>query len=253
MHNRQSSARDGTIRYILVVDSKAQELFTTSLLLQRFDYQVWTANTTAQALEMAAVAVPALVIADLSLPGMNGMDLLHLLKQDPRTSSVPVVLLIPAGNEAIVKRCLDEGAAGCISRPIQAEELFRAVQASVEPSPRENIRIETRLAVSVNNVPLKCIEGECASILSEYGMYVPMTKPYPKNEQLTVQIKINNRSVSVKASVLYHHTYGEGPFKEPGMGLKFIGMASEDQDFIRQFIREETMKSINAGAVKNKL
>jgi len=74
-------------------------------------------------------------------------------------------------------------------------------------------------------------------------MYVPMAKPYQKNEQLTVQIKINNRSVSAKASVLYRHMYGEGPFKEPGMGLKFIGMASEDQDFIRQFIREETTKS----------
>ena len=108
------------------------------------------------------------------------------------------------------------------------------------------MRIKTRLAESVNNVPLKCIEGECASILSEYGMYVPIPKPYPKDEQLTVQIKINNRSVSAKASVLYRHTYGEGPFKEPGMGLKFIGMASEDQDFIRQFIREEVMKSVKS-------
>ena len=243
MLDRQFGGQNGTKRYILVVDSKAQELLSTSLLLQRFDYQVWSANTTAQALEMVAVAVPALVIADLSLPGMSGTDLLHLLKQDPRTSSVPVVLLIPDGTEATVKRCLEEGAAGYISKPVQAEELFRTVQASIEPSPRKNIRIKTRLAVSVNNVPLKCIEGECASILSEYGMYVPMAKPYQKNEQLTVQIKINNRSVSAKASVLYRHMYGEGPFNEPGMGLKFIGMASEDQDFIRQFIREETTKS----------
>jgi len=244
MHDNRSGAQNGTRRYIMVVDSKAQELLSTSLLLQRFDYQVWSANTTAQALEMVAVAVPALIIADLSLPGMNGMDLLHLLKQDPRTSSVPVVFLVPAGDEVAVKQCLEEGAAGYISKPIQAEELYRTVQESIEPAPRKNIRIKTRLAVSVNNVPLKCIEGECASILSEYGMYVPMPKPYPKNEQLTVQIKINNRSVSAKASVLYRHTYGEGPFKEPGMGLKFIGMASDDQDFIRQFIRDEATKSV---------
>jgi CheY-like chemotaxis protein len=244
MHDKKSGTQNGTNRYIMVVDSKAQELLSMSLLLQRFDYQVWSANSTAQALEMVAVAVPALVIADLCLPGMSGLDLLHLLKQDPRTSSVPVVFLIPAGDDAAMKQCLEEGAFGCIYKPIQAEDLYRTVQASIELSPRKNIRIKTQLAVSVNNVPLRCIEGECASILSEYGMYVPMPKPYQKNEQLTVHIKINNRSVSAKAAVLYRHTYGEGPFKEPGMGLKFIGMASEDKDIIRQFIREETTKSV---------
>jgi CheY-like chemotaxis protein len=244
MHDKQSDAQNGTKRYIMVVDSKAQELLSTSLLLQRFDYQVWSANTAGQALEMVSVAVPALVIADLVLPGMSGMDLFHLLRQDPRTSSLPVVFLIPAGDGAAEKRCREAGAAGCISKPIQAEELYRTVQAAIEPTPRKNIRIKTRMAVLVNNVPLKCIEGECASILSEHGMYVPIPKPYPKNEQLTVQIKINNRSVSAKASVLYRHTYGEGPFKEPGMGLKFISMAPEDQDFIRQFIREEATKGI---------
>ncbi len=244
MRDKQSDTQEGTKRYIMVVESKSQELLSTSLILQRFDYQVWSANTTGQALEMVSVAVPALIIADLTLPGMSGLDLFHLLKQDPRTSYVPVVFLIPAGDEAAERQCREAGASGCISKPIQAEELYRTVQATIEPAPRKNMRIKTHLAVSVNNVPLKCIEGECASILSEHGMYVPMSKPYPKNEQINIQIKINNRNVSAKASVLYRHMHGEGPFKEPGMGLKFIGMASEDKDFIRRFIREEATKGI---------
>ncbi len=244
MHDTSSGAQNRRNRYILIVDSKTQELFSTSLLLQRFEYQVWSANTAGQALEMVSVAIPALVIADLVLPGMSGMDLFHLLRQDPRTASLPVVFLIPAGDRIAETRCRDVGAAGWISRPIQTEDLYRTVQAAIEPNPRKNIRIQTRMAVSVNNEPLKCIEGQCASILSEHGMYVQIPRPYPRNEHLSVQIKINNRTVSAEATVLYRHTYGEGPFKEPGMGLKFISIAPKDQDFIRQFIKEEVTRGV---------
>jgi CheY-like chemotaxis protein len=238
------SASERNNRYLLVVDSKSQELLSISLLLQRFEYRVCSANTAGQALEMVSGAVPALVLADLVLPGMSGMDLFNLLRQDPSTASVPVVFLIPAGDRASERRCREAGAAGWISKPIQTEDLYRTVQAAIEPTPRANIRIRTRLAVSVNNMPLDSIEVGCASVLSEHGMYVQMPKPYPINERLFVQIKINNRTVFAEASVLYRHAYGEGPFNEPGMGIKFIAVAPEDQEFIRQFIREEVTKGI---------
>ena len=244
MHDTSSDAQNRRNRYILIVDSKTQESFSTSLLLQRFEYQVWSASTAGQALEMVSVAIPALVIADLVLPGMSGMDLFHLLRQGPRTASLPVVFLISAGDHTAETRCREAGAAGWISRPIQTEDLYRTVQRAIEPNPRKNIRIQTRMAVSVNNEPLKCIEGQCASILSEHGMYVQIPRPYPRNEHLSVQIKINNRTVSAEATVLYRHAYGEGPFKEPGMGLKFINIAPKDQDFIRQFIREEVTRGV---------
>jgi len=244
MHDTSSDAQNRRNRYILIVDSKTQESFSTSLLLQRFEYQVWSASTAGQALEMVSVAIPALVIADLVLPGMSGMDLFHLLRQDPRTASLPVVFLISAGDHTAETRCREAGAAGWISRPIQTEDLYRTVQRAIEPNPRKNIRIQTRMAVSVNNEPLKCIEGQCASILSEHGMYVQIPRPYPRNEHLSVQIKINNRTVSAEATVLYRHAYGEGPFKEPGMGLKFISIAPKDQDVIRQFIREEVTRGV---------
>jgi CheY-like chemotaxis protein len=247
MHDTSSGAQKPRNRYILIVDSKTQELFSTSLLLQRFDYQVWSANTAGQALEMVSVAIPALIITDLMLPGISGMDLLHLLRQDPRTASLPVVFLLPAGDFIAERRCREVGAAGWMSRPIQTDDLYRIVQRAIEPNPRKNIRIQTRMAVSVNDQPLNCIEGESSSILSEHGMYVQIPRPYPRNEHLSVQIKIKNRTVSAEATVLYRHSYGEGPFKEPGMGLKFISIAPNDQDFIRRFIRGEVTRGVIQG------
>jgi CheY-like chemotaxis protein/Tfp pilus assembly protein PilZ len=231
---------------ILVVGNKAQELITVSLLLQRFDYVVVTANTAAQALERVSIAVPALIITDLTLPGMSGMDLLHLLKQERRTASIPVVYLVPMTDASSERRCLDLGAAGCISKPVRAEELYRTVQAAIEPWPRESIRIDTRLPVTVNNVPLDCSGDTCEIDLSEQGMFVPMQKPYPRNRRVTVKISINDRTISAEGAVIYCHTAGEGRTSEPGIGLKFVNIAPQDQEFIRKFIRDEVNSDIKA-------
>lgn len=233
-------------RTIVVVGNRAQELITVSLLLQRFEYEVVVASTVGQALEKISDVVPALIITDLTLPGLSGVDLLHLLKQDRRTASIPVVYLVPMSDVASEQRCLDMGAAGCISKPVRAEELYRAVQAAIEPRPRESIRIDTRLPVSVNNVPLDCSGENCEIDLSEQGMFVPMQKPYPRNRRVTVQISINDRTISAEGAVLYCHTPGEGRNREPGIGLKFVNIAPRDQEFIRTFIRDEVSRDIKA-------
>ncbi len=152
--------------------------------------------------------------------------------------------ITPEGDQAAQKRGLDAGAAFCIAKPIEAEELYRSVQAAIEATPRANIRIHTRLSVSLNGVPLDCIEGECAAVLSEHGMYVRMLKPLQRNEQLAIELNVNGRVIPAEAAVLYSHQFGDGPFTEPGMGLKFVRIAAEDRAFIRQFIREEVTRGI---------
>lgn len=244
MIHTASDSTKRTRRYLLVVDSKTTDLFTCAMLLQRFGYRVCTANTSVQALDMVSVAIPALVIADLYLPVMSGVDLNSLLKQDPRTASVPIMFLRPSGDEAAMRRCLALKITA-LPKPIQVEDLYRAVQAAIESTPRSNIRIETRLTVSVNNVPLDCIEGECASVLSEHGMYVRTREPHSRNEHVAVEININGRVIPAEATVLYSHRYGDGPFAEPGMGLKFLRLAPEDHAFIREFIREDVMREVS--------
>jgi hypothetical protein len=175
---------------------------------------------------------------------MSGLDLDNLLKQDPRTASVPVIILRPSEDESAVRRCLAQKIIA-LSKPVQIEELYRAVQAAIETAPRSSIRIETRLTVSVNNTPFDYFEGECASVLSEHGMYVRTREPHGRNERVSVEININGRVIPAEAIVLYSHRYGDGPFAEPGMGLKFLRMAPEDHAFIREFIREDVMRAVS--------
>lgn len=233
-------------RSILVVGSKTEEMRSVSLLLRKFEYKTSVAHSAGEAIQKISEAVPALVITEVVLPGMSGVDLLHLLKQTRRTASIPVIFMIYPTDAASERRCLGTGAAGCITKPVQAEELYRTIQAAIEPVQRRDIRIDTRLSVSVDNVPLDCSGGGCEIELSEGGMYVPMENPYPRDRRITVQFHIMDRTISAEGSVVYSHSSDVVPHKESGMGLKFINIEPRDQEYIRKFIRDEVTRDIRA-------
>ncbi len=246
MDDKSSSAQKRAGRSIVVVSSRTQELLATSLLLQRFEYEVSPANTVAQALEIITIVGPSLVITDMVLPGMSGMFLFHLLRQGAQTADIPIIFVIPAGDAVAERVCLEAGAAGCIAKPVQPEDLYRSVQSAIEPVPRTSIRIETPLVVSLNDVPLDRTEGERVTDLSEQGMYIPVHRPYLRNERLTVQMRIKDRTISAEASVLYYHGSSDGQHRKTGLGLKFTSIAPDDREFIRKFIHDQVTHGITA-------
>ena len=245
MDDKSSSAQKRTGRSIVVVSSRTQELLATSLLLQRFEYEVSPANTVAQALEIISIVGPSLVITDMVLPGMSGMFLFHLLKQGTQTANIPIIFVIPAGDAVAERVCLEAGSAGCIAKPVQPEDLYRIVQSAIEPVPRTSIRIETPLVVSLNNIPLDRADGERVTDLSERGMYIPVQRPFLQNERLTVQMRIKDRTISAEASVLYYHGGSDGQHRKTGLGLKFTNIAPDDREFIRKFIHDQVTQGIN--------
>jgi CheY-like chemotaxis protein len=240
----EAGSSDRSSRFLLVVDSDANSLYYESMLLQRLQYHICSSKTAAEAREMAAVAVPVLIVTAQYLKDATCLELMQRLKEDPRLLRVPVVVLTQDGDLYGERQCLDAGAAACLTKPVQAESLFVAVQEAIEPTPRHNIRINTRLPVMVNEKPLNCGEGECASVLSEHGMYIRTLHPSAKNTLVPLRLDLRGRSVAALAEVLYSHAAGEGPFGEPGMALKFVQIASPDQELLRLFIREEITRGI---------
>jgi len=235
-------------RFIMVADGDMNDLVYISILLQRFHYHVCTAKTAAEALALTAIAPPVLVVTSQFLPDMSGYDLFLRLKLDPRTSEVPVIVITNAGDLLTAKRFRDVGVAACLDKPVKVEDLYPAVQAAIESRPRKNLRITTVLPVTVNGVLLSRDAGECATVLSEHGIYIRTLKPAVVNSRLLVTILVKNRLLSMDAVVLYTYGQGQGLFKEPGMGLKFVRVDPEDREFIRQYIREEITRGVAPSA-----
>ncbi len=239
-----TSAPERRSRFILAVDSNANDLFYLSMLLQRFEYNISTATSGAEGQKTASIAVPSLVITAMNLSDMTGLEFMQRLRRDPRTAATPFLVKLADRKPEMEQVCRRSGAAACLFPPVEAESLYQAVQAAIEPTPRQNIRIHTMMPVLVNGKALDCVEGECASVLSEHGMYVRTLQPFAVNTRLPIQIVVKKRTISVDAVVLYCHKFGEGPFKEPGMGLKFAAISSQDQAFLREFIREEITRGM---------
>ena len=231
-------------RYILVVEGNTNDLFTTAMLLQRFSYPVCTARNARQALDMISVAMPALVVADYGLPGMSGIDLMRVLGSNPRTFAVPVILLMPVSEDGQEKADIELGGHSILRKPLQLEDLYRAVQAEMESTPRTDIRVQAALPVAVNNVPLNSARGECATNLSAQGLYIRMFKYHRANEQVSVKLTIGDHTVKADGTVLYSRRQNTGPFAEPGMAVKFSKITAEDREFIRQYIRDAVTRGI---------
>jgi CheY-like chemotaxis protein len=119
MNGTDSGASIRSTSYMLVVDSDPQGLVSLSRILQRFDYHVCTANTAEEALEMVTVAVPYLVITDMSLSGMNGFELIQYLKQEPATAGVPVIVKTGQLTPELDQMCRQAGAEACVQRPVK--------------------------------------------------------------------------------------------------------------------------------------
>jgi two-component system phosphate regulon response regulator PhoB len=77
---------------ILVVDDEPDQLTVLALLLEIEQFEVVTARDGFQALHLARNQPVALVLTDLMMPGMDGLDLCHALREDPATRHLPIIL-----------------------------------------------------------------------------------------------------------------------------------------------------------------
>jgi len=118
-------------RRILVVDDETQITRVLRTSLSSHAYDVRVANDGETALEIMKDWTPDLVITDLSMPNMNGLELTRRLRT---TSSVPILILSVRGEERTKVRALDAGADDYVTKPFGMDELLARVRASLRRS-----------------------------------------------------------------------------------------------------------------------
>lgn len=113
---------------LLVDDSEAVLAFGRAVLTGHFEISV--ASHGREALEKAAKVPPDLVILDLSMPEMDGSEVLARLKADPRLAAVPVIVV--SSESSRERECLDAGADLFLGKPVAADKLRSAAIATLE-------------------------------------------------------------------------------------------------------------------------
>jgi two-component system KDP operon response regulator KdpE len=119
-------------RRILVVDDESQitRVLRTSLSSQGYDIRV--ANDGETALEIMKDWTPDLVITDLSMPNMDGLELCRRLRL---STKIPIIVLSVKGEEKTKVQALDAGADDYVTKPFGIEELLARVRANLRRAP----------------------------------------------------------------------------------------------------------------------
>ena len=123
---------------------------------------------------------PDIIILDLMLPGMDGLKALSLLKQDPHTKDVPVIIASAKGDESVKVRGLDAGADDYIAKPFGMLELIARVKANLRKSgsrKSEEDLIECG-PVKINNAEhVVYVNGNVVNLtLKEYNLLALLVK-----------------------------------------------------------------------------
>jgi len=111
---------------ILIVDDVPTNLKLVTVLLSRLGYQVHTASTAEEALEIAQRIRPRLVLADILLPGMDGLEMTRRLKSAPETRNTIVLAVTALAMKGDQQKALEAGCDGYITKPIDVK-MFHAL------------------------------------------------------------------------------------------------------------------------------
>jgi two-component system, OmpR family, alkaline phosphatase synthesis response regulator PhoP len=114
---------------ILVVDDEKDLLELVEYNLGKEGYKVLTAENGIDALKAAKKEIPSLVVLDIMLPGMQGLEVLRELKKRPESQNIPVILLTAKGEELDKVLGLELGADDYVTKPFSPRELVARVKA----------------------------------------------------------------------------------------------------------------------------
>lgn len=116
---------------VLIVDDDLQTLELVGLMLEREGHTIIAQRTGLKAIKAAQEYLPDIILLDIMMPGIDGYDVLKKLKQDPKTSDIPVIIFSARSQSEEQIKFMDAGAIDYVSKPAKTGELVHAVEVTL--------------------------------------------------------------------------------------------------------------------------
>jgi two-component system, chemotaxis family, chemotaxis protein CheY len=115
---------------ILLVDDSATVRSLVKVFLMGHDFEYIEASGAEHALEMLRTRLPAMVIADINMPGLDGLSFLKRLRADarPAVRALPIILLTADKSQDVRARALEAGASEFVRKPVSSSDLQDAIK-----------------------------------------------------------------------------------------------------------------------------
>lgn len=131
------------MKRILVIDDLPENVFMLQDRLEHEGYEVITAYDGKGGIEKAQTELPDLILLDVMMPGINGIEVCKTLVNDKRTSDIPIILVTAKTGAEDTKEGLDAGAYDYIKKPFNKIELFARVKSVLKLSEANKLLLLT--------------------------------------------------------------------------------------------------------------
>jgi two-component system, OmpR family, KDP operon response regulator KdpE len=188
---------------VLVVDDEPQILRALRINLRAREYDVRTAATGPEALEVAAKHPPDLVVLDLGLPGMDGLDVIEGLRG---WTSAPIIVLSGRADGTDKVEALDAGADDYVTKPFGMEELLARMRAVARRAPGADAAPRIRLGPLTVDLAAKRVFRQSADGSAGEGADIHLT---PTEWQL-LEVLLRNPGKLLTRRQLLNEVWGPG-------------------------------------------
>jgi len=222
---------------ILVVDDEPDLVELVRHHLVREHYDVVTAGDGETVLAEARRKVPDLVVLDLMLPGIDGLEVCRRLRQDPRTEHIPIVMLTAKGEESDAVIGLAQGADDYVRKPFGVKELIARIAARLRSSDTKGSG-DTQKVVRFGDLVIDSVKHEVKIAnelikltVTEFKLLRHLVmnrgRAYTRNELLNAilgeDVIVIDRNIDVHVATLRKKlgSYGAHILTIRGLGYKF--------------------------------
>lgn len=113
---------------IIVIDDETEILLVVQSRLKANGYDVVTCENGVEGLQKIQEDHPNLILLDITMPGMDGFQVLSQLKKDPETSKIPVIMLTARGESRSILKAQDLKASDYLIKPFASDELLAVIK-----------------------------------------------------------------------------------------------------------------------------
>jgi GAF domain-containing protein/DNA-binding response OmpR family regulator len=151
MPHLPSAKGDRASTRILIVEDNADMRNYVSSVLCRAGHEIWTARHGAEGVQMAQTYHPHLIVTDLMMPLVSGLDMIDMIRQDERLKGIPIILLTAKADEDTRIEGAEMGADAYLSKPFNDRELLAEVRnlLALKENERRVAELNTYLTESV--------------------------------------------------------------------------------------------------------
>ena len=154
---------------ILVIEDDPVAIAILKSRLKAKNYHVIVANTGEEGIKLAHQQHPDLILMDMVLPGMHGLEATIRLKNDPKTKNIPIFAVTAMGSSEFMEACQQDGICVFIKKPYDFKELLKHINQYLSHEERRANKV-----LIINDDP--ALVTLMASYLKEYG-YAVISKP----------------------------------------------------------------------------